>query len=191
MTIGPSASAAVRRRRATRATLSGALGSFSVRNPSLCLNVPRKSSLAAGDSIWPQSRHAAAHRRVRHASASAAGRDPVQTVRRPLRQGRLPGRVPRAGVLVRLRVRGVRPHVRRLHAEGVRVRDRPAPPAGRRADARGLRCRAGDAPAAARCARRRSCRATSGARDRSGASTPSSRSCRWASRPSAFSPGRS
>ena len=89
----------------------------------LCLQALRGGCqvLRRSDSMCPQSRHAATRQRAREPSASAAGRDRVQALRRPLRQGRLPGRVSRTGVPVRLRVRGVRPHVHRLHAEGVRV----------------------------------------------------------------------
>ena len=53
------------------------------------------------------------------------GRDGAPPVRSPLRQGRLSGRVPVARLPLRLLVRGVGEHVRRLHAEGVRRRDRP------------------------------------------------------------------
>ena len=81
--------------------------------------------------------------------APSAGRDGVPPVRRPLRQGRLPGRVPRARLSVRLLVRGLGPHVRGLHAEGLRRRDRPRPaPRGRGAASPGS---ARSAPSGARC----------------------------------------
>ena len=67
------------------------------------------------------------------AAAPSAGRDGVPPLRGPLRQGRLPGRVPRAELPVRLLLRGVGAHLRRLHAEGLRRRDRPRHAAGRRA----------------------------------------------------------
>src|SRR5213075_1910148 len=73
------------------------------------------------------------------APAPPAGRDRMQALRRPLRQGRLPGRLPLALVPVRLRLRGPRPHVHRLHAEGVRRRDRPADAGGGRGAATRLR----------------------------------------------------
>src|SRR5262249_33131860 len=57
-------------------------------------------------------------------SAPARG-DGVPSLRRPLRQGRLPRRLPRSQLSVRLLVRGVGAHVRRLHAEDLRRRDRP------------------------------------------------------------------
>ena len=47
------------------------------------------------------------------APAPHPGRGGVPPLRRPLREGRLPGRVPPDGVPVRLRVRGLGPHVRR------------------------------------------------------------------------------
>ena len=70
------------------------------------------------------------------ASAPTPGRGGVPPLRGALRQGRLPRRLHRALVPVRLRVRGVGAHVRRLHAEGVRGRDRPRPAAGGRGQAR-------------------------------------------------------
>ena len=101
-------------------------------------------------------------------------------LRRPLRQGRLPGRLPRARVPVRLRVRGVRPHLHRLHAEGLRGRDRPRPAAGGRATARRLRRRRARRASRCRCARPRSSRllraaaaTSSAASTRSSSSSPS------------------
>ena len=71
-----------------------------------------------------------------------------------------------------VRVRGVRPHVRRLHAEGLRVRDRPrtccSPPSG----PRGLRRGAGDAKAAADVPGRGRRRATSAAQSELGCVNP-------------------
>ena len=63
----------------------------------------------------------------------------MQALRRPLREGRLPGCVSPAVVSLRLRVRGAWAHVHGLPAEGVRGGDRRRDARGRRADARGLR----------------------------------------------------
>ena len=62
-------------------------------------------------------------------------------LRGPLRQGRVPGGVPRAGMSLRLRVRSVGAHLHRVHAEGVRRRDRPRPARGGGAATQRLRRR--------------------------------------------------
>ena len=97
----------------------------------------------------PQSRRGTASAGTSRASSPSAGRGGVPPLRGPLRQGRLSGRLHRALVPLRVRVRGLGAHVRRLHAEGLRRRDRPRSPAGGRGQARRLRRRAGHAGAAA------------------------------------------
>ena len=90
----------------------------------------------------------------RRAAAAPAGRGRVPPLRGALRQGRLPRCVRRAGLRVRLRLRGVRPHVHGLHAAGVRRRDRPRPAARGRAPPRRLRRRRRAPDAAADVPRR-------------------------------------
>ena len=63
----------------------------------------------------------------------------MPALRGALRQGRVPGRMPRALLPVRLRVRGMGPHVHGMHAEGLRRRDRSRHPAGGAAAPRRLR----------------------------------------------------
>ena len=88
----------------------------------------------------PQNRSMQADRAARagQASASPAGRGRVPELRGPLRQGRVSGCLCRAKLSVPLRVRGSRPDLRRLHAEGVRRRDRPRAAAGGRGGARAV-----------------------------------------------------
>ena len=110
---------------------------------------------------------------ARRAPAPPAGRGRVPAVRGALRQGRLPGSVPRALVPVRLRVRGVGPHVRRLHAEGLRGRDRPRPAPSGEQRREGFGAVAAKRPPLPMC-RSRSRRATSTAPTSSAAGTRSS-----------------
>ena len=124
----------------------------------------------------------------RRAPAATAGRGRVPPLRGALRQGRVPGRLHRARLCVRLRVRGVRPHVHGLHAAGVRRRDRSRPAAGRRASEATASARSSRAGRRCRCATRRSRRATSSAATRWAAATPSSSRCRSRDRASACSP---
>ena len=72
------------------------------------------------------------------APAPSAGRDGVPPLRGALRQGRLPGGVPRALVPLRLLVRGVG-HTYIGCMQKLRRRDRPRDAGGRRSGARGLR----------------------------------------------------
>ena len=95
-----------------------------------CLKIGRMSSLAErpGSAHNPGVEQPVAG--TDRASAPPSGRGRVPPLRGALRQGRLPRGVHRALVPVRLRVRGVGSHLRRLHAEGLRGRDRPRPAAG-------------------------------------------------------------
>ena len=121
------------------------------------------------------------------ASPPTAGGDRVSALRGALRQGRLPGRLRRARMPVPLRLPGVGPHVRRLHAEGLRGRDRPrAPRRGARAQGR-LRRRSGRSASRCRCAGPRSRAATSTGPTSAGASTPSFSSSPAGRRPSGSS----
>src|SRR5207248_11786762 len=70
-------------------------------------------------------------------------------LRRALRQGGVSVVVPRPLVPLRLRLRGARAPVRRLHAEDLRGGDRPRDAPARRTAARRLRRSAGDPRAAA------------------------------------------
>ena len=85
-------------------------------------------------------------------------------------------------VPVPLRDRGVRAPLRRLHAERVRRRDRRRPARRSRANAQRLRRGQGDAPSAADVHDDRRPVLRDRASTSSGASTPSSTSCRSASR---------
>ena len=123
----------------------------------------------------------------RGAAAPPAGRDGVPPLRRPLRQGRLPRRVPGAGLPVRLLVQGVGSHVRRLHAEDLRRRDRPRHAARGRAPSGGLRRDPRGAPAAADVPDRGGADLRVALRGARAASTRSSASCPSASRRSASS----
>ena len=108
-------------------------------------------------------------------------------LRGALRQGRLSGGVHRALVPVRLRVRGVGSHLRRLHAEGLRGRDRPRPAArggGTAGGFGGIRATGG---AAADVQGRGGARATRRAATSSAAGTPSSTRSRASARASASS----
>ena len=121
------------------------------------------------------------------AAAPSSGRARVPSLRGPLRQGDLPRRLPREELPVRLLLRGFRPHLRRLHAEGLRGRDRPRHAAGRPSSAAPASGRFARCASRCRCAGPRSRTPTPRARTRPAASTPSSASCPSASRPSASS----
>ncbi len=114
----------------------------------------------------------------------------MPSLRRPLRQGRLPGRLPREELSVRLLVQGVGAHVRRLHAEGVRGRDRPRHADGGRAQAGRFRRHPGGATAAPDVQGGGRTPPTRPAARTPGASTRSSASCPSAAPPSACSLSR-
>ena len=108
-------------------------------------------------------------------------------LRRPLRQGRVPGRVRRARVPVRLLLRGVRPHVHGLPDEGLRRSRSTSTCCARPSRGAAASARCGRPRRRCRCAGSRSRAATRAGRTSSAASTPSSTSCRSASRRSGFS----
>ena len=132
-----------------------------------------------------QSRRGTVRAGTDRASAPTSGRGGVPPVRGALRQGRLPRGVHRALVPVRLRVRGLGAHVRRLHAARLRGRDRSRPAAGGGGPAGGIRRDPRDRARRCRCARSRSRPATSRARTRSAAGTRSSTRFRARGRASA------
>ena len=80
----------------------------------------------------------------------------MPSLRRPLREGRLPRRVPQHGLPVRVRVRGVGPHVHGVHAEGLRRRDRPRAARGGRDASAAASAPCAPAGRRCRCARSRS-----------------------------------
>ena len=125
--------------------------SLSVTERAPCLKPARLSSLAQGKSRCPQSPSggpSSCDSRSRSATAAPAGRGRMPAVRCALRQDRVPGRVPRSRLSVRLRIRGVRTHLHRLHVEGLRGRDRRRPLARGRVAARRLRRSQVETPAA-------------------------------------------
>ena len=101
-----------------------------------CLKIRANVKSCGATRMRPQSRRGTACAGTDRASAPPSGRGGVPPLRGALRQGRLPRGVPRALVPVRLRVRGVGPHVRRLHAEGLRRSRSTSTCCGRRRRAR-------------------------------------------------------
>ena len=150
-----------------------------------CLKTAVLSSLAGSGSSGTQSDHERGCGDDR-APASGPRRSRVPPLRRSLREGRPPGRVPQHGLPVRLRVRGLGPHVHGLSAEGLRRRDRPRAPRGGGGGARRLRRRSGRRAPLPMC-EVEVVRATGAARTSSAAGTPSSTSSRASARASACS----